>query len=346
MSKYLDLTGLTTFKSKLDETYAKKDDVDIETATELEINRLFRTEYPITTTITNGYAISDLSIWTNETAEATIIPASGYFLPEAITVSGAAYSYNHSTGIVSLSAATGAVTIVGECTPTIVPPNKGDIITLDSGTARYRVLKTNGTVAEIMALDNVTNLVFNNSSVTTTFSDGSTGQKYAGSNLDTYMNSTFYNSLSTNIKNAIVQKAITQSMYQYAFTGAEIAGYDFAIAGLTSGNPHLYEYKRKGQVSVGNRYCYALDLDDIAEYLGAGNGNTVSGSDLNNMFFEKTTIVSKQVWLTSADSVYSADAFYVYGDDGRVHGYSYNHSSSAARPAFQVDLSKVSWSKE
>lgn len=311
---------------------------DIETATELEVNRLFRTEYAITSTITNGSSSGDTSIWTKETASVTIVPSSGYILPETVIVSGATYSYDDSTGIVVLSAATGAVTISATCI--IEPPAKGDIITLDGGTARYRVLKTNGTVAEVLALDDVANSAFNSSSVTTTFSDGSEGQKYENSTLDNYMNSTFYNSLSSNIKAAIVQKAVTQSIYQ--FGSSEISGYDFAMTRIASGTRW---YKRKGQVSVGNRYCYALDLDDVAEYLGAGSGNTVSGADLNDMFFEQTTAISKYVWLDSAYSDYSDAAFYVRGGGGVFDGSDY-YDSRVVRPAFQVDLSQVLWVKE
>jgi len=226
-----------------------------------------------------------------------------------------------------------------EPTPTVMP-SKGDIITLDGGTARYRVLKTNGNVAEVMALDDVAYTTFNNSSVTTTFSDGSVGQKYDNSYLDNYMNSTFYNSLSANIKAAIIQKAVTQSIYQ--FGSSEISGYDFAMTKIASGT---IWYKRKGQVSVGNRYCYTLDLDDVAEYLGAGSGNTVSGADLNDMFFEQTTSIIKYVWLDSACSGGFVYAFYVYGGTGSVSYSSYT-SSNVARPAFQVDLSKVTWTKE
>lgn len=338
MPKYLDLTGLTSFKSKLDTTYAKKDDINIETATELDIDRLFRTKYTITSAIINGSASGDESIWMNETANVTITPSSGYVLPEAITVSGATYTYDGLTGVVSLSAATGAVTIDATCILEL--PVKGDIITLDGGTARYRVLKTNSSVVEVLALDDVANSAFNNSSVTTTFSDGSTGQKYENSTLDTYMNSTFYNLLSTNIKNAIIQKSITQSMYQRG--SSEISGYDFAMTLFTS---EIKWYKRTSQASVGNRYCYALDVDDVAEYLGAGSGSMVSCADFNNMFFEQTTVVENYVWLDSAYSGNAGNALQVFGDEGDIDYGSYKYSL-VARPAFQVDLSKVSWSKE
>lgn len=312
---------------------------DIHTATDLEILRLFREECTITSNITNGSASGDSTIWTEETASVTIAANSGYSLPETITVVGASYTYDSTTGVVALSDATGNVIITATCPIHIDMPAKGDIIKLDNGTARYRVLKTHGNVAEVMALDDA-NSKFNNSSITTTFSDGSTGQKYEGSTLDNYMNSTFYNSLSANVKNAIIQKAITQSLYQYS--SSEISGYDFAMTLITS---ETRWYKRKGEVSVGNRYCYALDVDDVAEYFGASSGNTISSADLNDMFFEQTTAISKDVWLDSACSGSSRSVFYVYGNFGYVFDYNCR-SSYVARPAFQVDLTNLAWAKE
>lgn len=224
-----------------------------------------------------------------------------------------------------------------------VKPVKGNIITLDGGTARYRVLKINGNIAEVLALDDIGDSVFGDGT-TTTFSDGSTGQKYENSTLDTYMNSTFYNSLSSNIKAAIVQKAITQTMYQ--MSSAEIFGYDFAMTIITPGTRWRTRwYKRDGHVSVGNRYCYALDLDDVAEYLGAGSGNTVSGANLNDMFFEQTTAISKYVWLDSAHSDYSDSAFLVYGDIGCVYFDTYS-PSHVVRPAFCIDLTNIDYTIE
>ena len=311
-----------------------------ETATNVEINRLFETEYQISASVTHGTIAGDSSIWSGETAALTITPDIEYYLPSSVTVFGATFAYDFSTGVVALSDATENVTITATCQAHVEMPSKGDIITLDGRTARYRVLKASGIVVEVLALDDVASNYFNSSLVTTTFSDGSTGQKYEGSTLDNYMNSTFYNSLSTNIKNAIVQKAITQSIYKSS--SSEISECDFAINRITSGT---YRYKRKGQVSVGNRYCYALDLNDVAEYFGAWSGSTISGADLNDMFFEQTTAISKYVWLDSANSVNPGIVFLVSGYDGYVD---FNNPSNlyVARPAFQVDLSQVSWVKE
>ena len=74
--------------------------------------------YSITDSITNGTASGDSTIVENGTASVTIIPSSGYDLPSSVNVSGASYTYDSSTGVVSLSNPSGNVTISGECQQT------------------------------------------------------------------------------------------------------------------------------------------------------------------------------------------------------------------------------------
>lgn len=68
-------------------------------------------EYSITSTITNGTASGDSTILENGSASVTIAPNDGYKLPSTISVTGAEYSYDSNTGVVTLSAPTGNVTI-------------------------------------------------------------------------------------------------------------------------------------------------------------------------------------------------------------------------------------------
>lgn len=71
--------------------------------------------YTITTNVTNGtYSGSATITWTG-TESVTISANTGYELPETITVIGASYTYNSSTGVISLYNATGNVTISAEC---------------------------------------------------------------------------------------------------------------------------------------------------------------------------------------------------------------------------------------
>ena len=68
--------------------------------------------YSITTTVTNGTYSGDTSITDNGgVASVTIAPTGDYKLPTSVSVSGADHTYYSSTGVISLSNATGNVTI-------------------------------------------------------------------------------------------------------------------------------------------------------------------------------------------------------------------------------------------
>lgn len=67
--------------------------------------------YNITTTLTNLTASGDSTIDSDGTATVTLSANSGYTLPSSITVTNAQYTYDRSTGVISLSNATADVTI-------------------------------------------------------------------------------------------------------------------------------------------------------------------------------------------------------------------------------------------
>ena len=70
------------------------------------------TTYSISTTVTNGTYSGDTSITDNGgVASVTISPTGDYKLPTSVSVSGASHTYNAETGVISLSGATGNVTI-------------------------------------------------------------------------------------------------------------------------------------------------------------------------------------------------------------------------------------------
>ena len=81
-------------------------------------NRLISLNRPsaktITTTVTNGTYTGSTSIGAG-TASVTISPNSGYKLPSTVSVTNATYEYNSSTGVITLSEATGDVTISATC---------------------------------------------------------------------------------------------------------------------------------------------------------------------------------------------------------------------------------------
>ena len=78
--------------------------------------------YSISASVTNGTYSGKTQMLDNQTASITITPNSGYALPSSVTVSGATYSYDGSTGIVALSVPTGNVTISATCLQQLAAP--------------------------------------------------------------------------------------------------------------------------------------------------------------------------------------------------------------------------------
>lgn len=219
-------------------------------------------------------------------------------------------------------------------------PVSGDLITMDLGTTAaagtnnlYRVLSIDGNIAKVVAMyDYSTSVVFNSSSSTTTFSNGSTGQKYEGSNLDTVLNTTFYEAMNDTAKAAIISQSITQTIVARDTTAS--TSYDLSIIN-TSGT--TYYYTVAGSVSVGERYVYALDIQDLAEYK-----KDFGNYELCQMFYNQNT-ATPSPWLRSPSKGYTNYVWTVNASSGYASDRQYN-VSYAARPAFVIDLAKVSWS--
>lgn len=211
-------------------------------------------------------------------------------------------------------------------------PNKGDIITLDS--KQYRVLKTEGTVAEVLAMyDSTTSQKFGSS------------QTYANSDLDTYCNTTFFNSLSSAMQTAIVEKTFRQDSWYRKnkgnpiYQGREGSNYNYSL-GL-------------GNATFGSsisRKCYVLTVQDIIGYLGVTTAMTSANTTLTSeniwkMFWNQTTSPgSTNFWLSSADADSTISLLYIFSSTGNF-GSSGHNSVYKVRPTFQIDLSKISWSK-
>lgn len=217
----------------------------------------------------------------------------------------------------------------------IVMPTKGDLITIES--KQYRVLKVNGSVAEVLAMYNSTD----------SQKFGSNGT-YANSLLDTYLNQTFYNSLSTSMQNAIVAKTFTQDSWYYGSNSSAIAKYNGTYQ--TTNNYTVSLMSTSYGASI-NRKCYALSCQDVIDYLevttsmGAAD-TTLTSENVWRMFGNQTTSLgSIYPWLRSASFHNSDYAFYVYGDYGRLE-YNNVFYRLAVRPAFQIDLSKIEWTKQ
>ena len=213
-------------------------------------------------------------------------------------------------------------------------PAKGDIITLDS--KQYRVLKTEGTVAEVLAMyDATASQKFGSS------------QTYANSDLDTYCNTTFYNSLSSAMQNAIVTKTFQQDSWQWSGGSSAIANY----AGVSgSGSNYTVSLMSSTFGATVSRKCYTLSCQDVIDYLGVtpsmtSDNTTLTSENVWKMFWNQITSPNNTYpWLRSACTEYTNQAFYVRARFGSLNNTNVD-LTDVVRPAFQIDLSKISWSK-
>lgn len=227
----------------------------------------------------------------------------------------------------------------------IVDVVKGDLITIEN--KQYRVLKVSGTIVEVLAMyDASTSQKFNTTNKTVVFTGGATGQKYQGSNLDTYLNETFFATLSATMQAAIVPKAINQDMWNYSGSVPSSGTYYH----ITYGSSNLYYFDTEngtayGTAEVGSRNVYALSVKDVIDYLGVSAGGDFADTDIWQIFWNDNSSHSSQyLWLRSAYSKGSNNAFCVNGSGGYSFDVVYSFSYRA-RPAFQIDLSKIAYTK-
>lgn len=225
--------------------------------------------------------------------------------------------------------------------PPFEPPAKGSIVkmNLDGTERQYRVLSINGNVCKVLGMWDDFTSVYNETSTTTTFGSVE-AQKYEGSTLDTYLNTTWYNTLSSEAKNAIVSENVVQYCYGY---------YDEPNTPNTPTYTYQYQYNwsdsdyenanNVGNVTVGERNVFALDLKDIFDYIGKV---CITSDELMIMFWNSTAKVSKYLWLRSSSADTSGDVWNVRGTSGDLRGYA-AILSSAVRPALNLDMSKIQY---
>ena len=227
---------------------------------------------------------------------------------------------------------------------TFAPPTmlvKGDLITMNlDGTSRlYRVLSVNRNVCKVLGMWDGLTSKYNGTSTTTNF-NGITAQKYEGSTLDTYLNTTWYNRLSSEAKNAIVPENVVQYCYQY---------YDKPNTPNTPTYTYQYQYywsnsnydnaDNVGNVTVGERNVFALDLKDIFDYIGKV---CITSDELMTMFWNSTTGVKKFPWLRSSYAGSYNLAWSVIGSFGSFGGGGVTNSY-VVRPALNLNMSKIQY---
>lgn len=223
----------------------------------------------------------------------------------------------------------------------IIPP-KGSIVkmNLDGSERQYRVLSVNGNVCKVLGMWDDFTSKYNETSTTTTFGS-TTAQKYEDSILDIYLNTTWYNTLSSEAKNAIVPENVVQYCYKYYDEPNTPNTPTYTYQYQYNGNKSDYENADNvGNVVVGNRNVFALDLKDIFDYIGKV---CITSDELMTMFWNSTTKVSKYLWLRSSRASSSASAWTVIGYTGNLGNFGVI-DSYVVRPALNLDLSKIEWS--
>ena len=225
--------------------------------------------------------------------------------------------------------------------PPFEPPAKGSIVkmNLDGTERQYRVLGVNGNICKVMGMWDDFTSAYNSKSTTTTFGS-TTAQKYEGSTLDTYLNTTWYNTLSTEAKNAIVPENVVQYCYQY---------YGEPNTPNTPTYTYQYQYNwsdsnyenanNVGNVVVGNRNVFALDLKDIFDYIGKV---CITSDELMTLFWNGTAEVSKYLWLRSSNADSSNRMWGVFGGGGILDRINMR-ISGVVRPALNLDMSKIQY---
>ncbi len=222
---------------------------------------------------------------------------------------------------------------------------KGDLITIEN--KQYRVLNINDTIAEVLAMyDASTSQVFNSTSKTISF-NGMSGQKYSGSDLDMYLNETFFATLSATIQTAIVPKDINQDMWTLTggISGTGWYKYHYGITGSFISSK--YDTTLFGTVAVGSRKIYALSVQDIIDYLGVPDKGDIYLEELARLFYNSDSETMQNIWFRSAYSFGGTGQYVTQAMHTKTTVFSHSVCSTGlyVRPAFQIDLSKINYTK-
>ena len=225
----------------------------------------------------------------------------------------------------------------------LVMPVKGDIITmnLDGTDRQYRVLKiVDGTTVEVLGMwDDMHYSAFGKDS------------RYSNSALDNRLNTTWYNTLSTAAKAAIVPKNIVQDYWYWSNSTILSEPYYSGKYGATYPGTTAYTVSKNNvsaPVNIGSRYVYAMSVQEVIDYLSDSNvlyqkDIMLMNANIWKMFWDKITrpqttslsVLLRSVWSNEANRVWCADPNYGYLGDA------YIGNANIARPAFQIDLSKI-----
>ena len=234
--------------------------------------------------------------------------------------------------------------------PPIVP--KGSIVNLDldgQGAKQYRVIKCNGNVAQVMAMYDTLTSEWNADTSKTTTMGTLTVAKYDGSDIDIYLNTTWYNTLTSTAKAAIVPENVVCDAWYWDNTGdPDYTGtYGNSVSGTSSYTISKYA---GGTLNIGNRNVFALGVQDVIDYLNDSSVQVDTTAILRNvniwkMFWnDEVSYSGKYLWLRSSYAGDSYSAWRVYGDYGLLNTNPV-YNSYVVRPALNLNLNQIEFTK-
>lgn len=223
------------------------------------------------------------------------------------------------------------------------PIQKGALILIEN--KPYRILKLNNNIAEVFAMyeyQEITNDMLADSNT------------YDASAQDSLCNEQFYNSLSSQTKNAIVEKTFSQDAW-VSKTSAQTG----AIASYVSTwkNPITLVNSKETQSLMNAEYkpaitrnCYLISTQDVIDYFAVTTtmdetNTTFTADNINSKFFGSFIphdSTQHKILFRSAYSGSTSQYQVLSPLTGRVSTTQFN-VKSYVRPAFQVDLSKISF---
>ena len=224
---------------------------------------------------------------------------------------------------------------------------KGNILSMDldgQGEKQYRVLSMNGDVAKVMAMYDTLTSKYNATSTTITMGT-LTVQKYEGSDIDTYLNTTWYNTLTSATKAAIVPENVVCDTWYWGNTGdPDYTGtYGNSVPGTSDYTISKYA---GGTLNIGNRNVFALGVQDVIDYLNDSSVQVDTTAILRNvniwkMFWnDEVSHSGKYPWLRSSIADHSDAAWYVFGSTGLLI-INRVTDSNVVRPALNLNLNQV-----
>lgn len=247
------------------------------------------------------------------------------------------------------------ITLGGSIATAIDYPIKGDLINMDldgNGNKTYRVLSIDGKVVKVLGMNDIsTSQIWGNGTANTVIMNGMAVAKYQDSNLDTYLNTTWYNTLSSEAKGAIAPQIIKQDAWEWGSDSGNPV-YSGTYGESIPGSENYY-ISKQAELTIEEKNIFALSVQEVTDYLNDNNVQVDTSAVLRNVniwrMFWNTEVHSSNysnLWLRSARMGGSSPGmvWIVAGAVGSLDAMG-SSFTAAVRPAFAIDLSKIPFTK-